>query len=94
MSQQATFVIQPTRGLASLRLKKLWDSRELALTVLKPVPVTGSRIEFRLLPVDDPKHRRPDLTCARQQLSWEPKIGLDEGLQRTISWFRKESGRA
>ena len=94
MSHQATIVIQPSRGLASLRLKELWDSRELALTVLKPVPVTGSRIEFRPLPIDDPKHRRPDLTCARKTLRWEPKVGLDEGLKRTTAWFRNESRTA
>jgi dTDP-glucose 4,6-dehydratase len=52
--------------------------------------LTGSTapIEFRPLPEDDPKQRRPDITKARQVLGWEPKVPLDEGLQRTIEYFR------
>jgi dTDP-glucose 4,6-dehydratase len=40
------------------------------------------------LPKDDPKQRRPDITRARTLLGWEPKVGLDEGLQKTIDYFR------
>jgi dTDP-glucose 4,6-dehydratase len=39
-------------------------------------------------PVDDPTVRRPDATLAREVLGWEPKIGIEDGLQRTIEWFR------
>jgi len=42
------------------------------------------------LPKDDPKQRRPDLSMARKLLKWEPKVSLDEGLKRTINWFREE----
>jgi dTDP-glucose 4,6-dehydratase len=47
-----------------------------------------SRIEFKSLPVDDPKIRQPDITRARALLGWEPKIGLEEGLARTLAYFR------
>lgn len=61
--------------------------RELAELVLK---LTGSRskIVYKPLPADDPVRRRPDITLARQKLGWEPKTPLQEGLQRTIEWFR------
>jgi dTDP-glucose 4,6-dehydratase len=52
--------------------------------------LTGSTapIEFRPLPVDDPKTRQPDITKARAVLGWEPKVPLDEGLAKTIDYFR------
>jgi len=52
--------------------------------------LTGTRapIEFRPLPEDDPKIRRPDITKARQLLQWEPVVPLEEGLSRTIEYFR------
>jgi dTDP-glucose 4,6-dehydratase len=49
---------------------------------------SSSPIEFRELPVDDPRQRRPDLTRARQLLGWEPTTPLREGLAPTIEWFR------
>ena len=51
--------------------------------------LTGSRSEivFRALPVDDPKVRQPDITRARAILGWEPVVGLDEGLRKTIAYF-------
>src|SRR5512143_2976588 len=55
------------------------------------VALTGSRsrIVERPLPVDDPKRRQPDLTRARTLLGWEPRVPLDEGLPRTIDYFRE-----
>ena len=50
-----------------------------------------SQIVFRELPVDDPKVRQPDISKARRVLDgWEPKIGLDAGLARTIEFFQKK----
>jgi dTDP-glucose 4,6-dehydratase len=49
---------------------------------------TKAPIEFRPLPEDDPKIRRPDITKARKLLDWEPRVPLDEGLKRTIDYFR------
>jgi dTDP-glucose 4,6-dehydratase len=45
-------------------------------------------IEFRPLPQDDPKQRRPDITKARKLLGWEPKVGLEQGLEATLVYFR------
>jgi dTDP-glucose 4,6-dehydratase len=47
-----------------------------------------SKIEFRELPVDDPKQRRPDITRARTLLGWEPEVALEDGLGRTLEYFR------
>ena len=55
------------------------------------VDLTGSTsgIEFVERPVDDPTVRRPDITLAQQALGWEPVVDVDEGLRRTIAWFRR-----
>ena len=50
---------------------------------------TSSEIVFRPLPVDDPKVRQPDIRKARVTLGWEPRVELEEGLQRTIGYFRE-----
>ncbi|MEO8029343.1 MAG: UDP-glucuronic acid decarboxylase family protein [Gemmatimonadota bacterium] len=62
--------------------------RQLAEEVLRQ---TGSKsvIEARPLPTDDPKVRQPDITIARRVLGWEPQIQLEEGLRRTIAFFRE-----
>jgi dTDP-glucose 4,6-dehydratase len=62
---------------------------EIARTIIR---MTGSKsqIVYRPLPEDDPKVRQPDITRARTLLGWEPKIGLDEGLTRTLEYFRKK----
>jgi len=54
---------------------------------------SSSRIVMTSRPVDDPNVRRPDLSRARQLLGWEPKTSLEEGLRRTIEYFRKEDGQ-
>jgi dTDP-glucose 4,6-dehydratase len=51
-----------------------------------------SRIVERPLPVDDPKRRQPDITRARTLLGWRPSVTLDEGLPRTIEYFRAKLG--
>lgn len=51
---------------------------------------SDSPIEFRPLPVDDPKVRQPDITRARTLLGWEPKVEFEEGIARTIEYFRGE----
>jgi UDP-glucuronate decarboxylase len=52
---------------------------------------SGSKIVYEPLPQDDPTQRQPDITRAKEKLGWEPKIALDEGLPRTIEYFRKSS---
>jgi dTDP-glucose 4,6-dehydratase len=49
---------------------------------------SSSPIEHRPLPEDDPRTRRPDIRRAQDVLGWQPSVGLDEGLRRTIAWFR------
>ena len=49
---------------------------------------TKSEIVFKPLPVDDPRVRQPDISKARTRLGWEPKVRLEEGLRRTIEYFR------
>jgi dTDP-glucose 4,6-dehydratase len=53
---------------------------------------TGAGLEFKPLPADDPKVRRPDISRARKLLGWEAKITLDEGLRETIRYFEKRLG--
>lgn len=62
--------------------------RELAEKV---IDITGSssQLVYRPLPSDDPKQRQPDITLAQEQLQWKPKVKLEEGLSRTIDYFRK-----
>jgi dTDP-glucose 4,6-dehydratase len=55
---------------------------------IKRLTGTSAPIEFRPLPEDDPKIRRPDITKARSLLQWEPVVPLEEGLKRTIEYFR------
>jgi UDP-glucuronate decarboxylase len=52
-----------------------------------------SKIQFMPLPQDDPKQRQPDITLAKSTIGWEPTVGLDEGLRRTIEYFRAELSR-
>jgi len=47
-----------------------------------------SKIIYLSLPEDDPKQRKPDITLARKELNWEPEVGLEDGLARTIEYFR------
>ena len=60
---------------------------ELAETIIR-ISGSKSRIEHRDLPIDDPKQRQPDITRARTLLGWEPQVGLEDGLRRTLEYFR------
>jgi len=50
---------------------------------------SDSKVEYKDLPVDDPKQRRPDISKAKRLLQWEPKYDLDKGLERTLAYFRE-----
>ncbi len=64
---------------------------EIAETILR-LSGSSSRIVFEPLPEDDPKVRRPDISRARHLLGWEPRVALEEGLRRTIEYFRSALG--
>jgi dTDP-glucose 4,6-dehydratase len=55
---------------------------------------THSELEYRPLPVDDPKVRQPDIGRARSILGWEPKVDFEEGIRHTIEYFRSRVGPA
>lgn len=58
----------------------------------KVIELTGSRskIVYRPLPGDDPRQRKPDITLAKEKLDWEPEIPLEEGLVKTIEYFKEK----
>ncbi|MDO8528975.1 MAG: SDR family oxidoreductase [Nanoarchaeota archaeon] len=70
----------------------LGNPREFTIIELakKVVKITGSKskIEYKELPQDDPTQRKPDITLAKKFLRWEPKIQLNEGLKKTIDYFK------
>jgi UDP-glucuronate decarboxylase len=60
----------------------------------KIIAMTGSKsqIAYKPLPSDDPSQRMPDITLAAEKLGWKPMVSVDEGLRRTIEYFKKELG--
>lgn len=60
---------------------------ELAETILK-LTQSKSKIVFKPLPSDDPRQRKPDISLAKQNLGWQPSVNLEEGLEKTIRYFR------
>jgi dTDP-glucose 4,6-dehydratase len=63
--------------------------KQIAETIIRMTGAT-SRLIYKPLPTDDPKQRRPDITRARTLLGWEPKVQLEEGLVKTIEYFRSK----
>ncbi len=61
--------------------------RELAEIILR-LTRSSSQIIYRPLPEDDPQQRRPDIQLAQKSLHWEPKVSLEEGLKKTIQYFK------
>jgi dTDP-glucose 4,6-dehydratase len=93
-----TYITDLVDGIIRLMLSKENDPvnignpremtiQEIAETIIKMTRST-SRIVYRPLPTDDPKIRQPDITRARTLLQWEPKVSLEEGLVKTIDYFR------
>ena len=54
--------------------------------------IFGSVIENKSLPIDDPLQRRPDISLAKKLFDWEPSVQLDEGLYKTIEYFKSIAG--
>jgi dTDP-glucose 4,6-dehydratase len=55
------------------------------------IRITGTKsgMEYRPLPEDDPKVRQPDITRAKEVLGWEPRVNFDEGIRKTIDYFKQ-----
>ena len=62
--------------------------KQLAEETLRQLPESKSQLVYRPIPSDDPKRRKPDITLAKELLCWEPKVPLQEGLAKTIDYFR------
>lgn len=61
--------------------------RELADMVIK-LTGSSSKLTYTKLPEDDPKRRKPDITLAKKELDWEPAVGLEDGLSKTVEYFK------
>ncbi|MDD5177880.1 MAG: SDR family oxidoreductase [Candidatus Nanoarchaeia archaeon] len=64
---------------------------ELAELIIK-LSNSKSKIKFDILPPDDPKKRKPDISLAKEKLKWEPKVKLEDGLKETIKYFKGLKG--
>jgi len=62
--------------------------RELAEKILK-ITKSRSKIVYKTLPQDDPVRRCPDIALAKKRLSWQPKTNLEEGLKKTVEYFKR-----
>ena len=78
---------EETVGPINIGNPKEFTIRQLAETVLKIVQSSSKLVE-KPLPSDDPTQRKPDISKAKQILDWEPKVELEEGLEKTIPYFR------
>ena len=63
--------------------------KTLAETIIK-LTQSQAKIVYKDLPEDDPIRRKPDIKRAKQFLKWEPKVSLEEGLEKTIAYFKDE----
>ena len=63
--------------------------KQLAEETLRQIPESKSKLVYHPIPSDDPKRRKPDITLAKELLAWGPKVPLQEGLTKTIDYFRE-----
>ena len=75
-------------GPVNLGNPKEYSILEVARTVIK-ITNSNSSIIFKKLPQDDPRKRKPEISIAKKNLNWSPKISLEEGLIKTIKYFKK-----
>ena len=95
-----TYITDLVDGIIRLMLSKendpinIGNPREMTIKQIAEtiIRMTGSksRLIYKPLPTDDPKQRRPDITRAKTLLGWEPKVQLEEGLVKTIEYFRSK----
>ena len=93
-----TYITDLVDGIIRLMLSKENDPvnignpremtiKEIAQTIIKMTGST-SKVIYKALPTDDPKQRKPDITLARTLLQWEPKVALEQGLVKTLEYFK------
>jgi UDP-glucuronate decarboxylase len=75
-------------GPVNLGNPKEFSILDLAKKIIK-LTDSKSNIIYKPLPKDDPKQRKPNIELANEELKWEPKIQLDEGLKKTINYFER-----
>ena len=77
---------QPVPGPVNLGTPFEYSMRQIAEKIIE-LTNSKSELTFEKLPIDDPKQRKPDLELAKKLISWEPKVGIDQGLEQTIRYF-------
>lgn len=87
MMQQSGFI-----GPVNLGNPEEYTVLELAQKIIRMVQ-SQSKVMFKPLPENDPTRRRPDITLAKEKLAWQPTIPVDQGLEKTIEYFRKVVSR-
>jgi UDP-glucuronate decarboxylase len=80
---------QDVTGPVNLGNPEEYRIADLAQAIVR-LTESNSRLVFRPLPADDPRQRRPCIDRARALLNWQPTVGLEAGLRRTIAYFREE----
>jgi UDP-glucuronate decarboxylase len=63
--------------------------KQLAEKVLELIPESKSKLIYKPLPQDDPRQRQPDISLAKEKLGWAPKVKLNDGLLKTVEYFRR-----
>ena len=93
--KEAIAIPMDDNGVARLQLTLNPNEVSILDFAREIIDLSGSKsaIEYRPLPQDDPKLRRPDITRARQLLGWEPQIDRHDGLRRTLDYFRNKMAR-
>jgi UDP-glucuronate decarboxylase len=87
-------VLEHSENLGPVNLGNPHEVSMLRLAqVIQELTASKSALEFLPLPVDDPKQRCPDITKAKTHLQWEPQISLEEGLTKTIAYFKNLAPR-
>lgn len=78
------------KGPVNLGNPEEYSVKSLAEKIVE-LTASKSKIVYKNLPQDDPKVRRPDITLAKKEFGFEPKIGFEQGLKKTIEWFRRKN---
>ena len=81
------FIDTDTMGPVNIGNPEEHSIKEIAHIIIS-LTNSKSSIIYKKLPLDDPKRRKPDITLAKKLLGWTPKIGIKDGLERTIEYFK------